>query len=166
MLAFWRVTRAFCRTALLLYAALIAAQAFAMTVNLTIAEQSARSQFVLQGEVVRAASAWNETRTAIYTDITMRVVQVLVARSAAPSEVVFRIEGGEVGNMGMGASDSPSFRVGEQAIVFLMPGDGAQAFSLVAEDESVFHVIDGRAVKGDLALPLEQFKTQILQSVR
>jgi hypothetical protein len=62
-------------------------------------------------------SAWDAQYTAIYTDVTLAVEQVIAGTPGA--EVTFRIAGGIVGNMGMRTSNDPVFFEGERAIVFL-----------------------------------------------
>jgi hypothetical protein len=86
-------------------------------VKLSVSELAARADTVVVGTVVDLTSAWNAERTAIHTDVTVAVDEVV--KGAAGRRVAFRIRGGEVGGIGMSTSVDPTFRVSERVVVFL-----------------------------------------------
>ena len=102
---------------LLLLASVAPPAAHAAMVKLGVPELAARADTVVVGTVVDLASAWNPAHTAIYTDVTVEVDEVV--KGKAGRRVTFRIGGGEVGAIGMSTSVDPKFKVGERVVVFL-----------------------------------------------
>ena len=81
-----------------------------------------RAETIVAGEVLELESAWTESRSTIYTTVTLRVDRRLKGGGA---EVVrFRIPGGTVGDQAMIVTHSPRFSVGERTLVFLGPPRG------------------------------------------
>jgi hypothetical protein len=91
--------------------------AHAAMVKLTVPELAARADTVVVGTVVDLRSAWNAEQTAIHSDVTVAVDEVV--KGTAGRRVTFRIRGGEVGGIGMSTSVDPTFGVGERVVVFL-----------------------------------------------
>lgn len=89
----------------------------ARMIKLSLAELAAKADTIVLGTVVSRASSWNSDGTAIHTDVTVSVEEVI--RGAAESHVTFRVAGGIVGGIGMRTSNDPVFHDGEQVIVFL-----------------------------------------------
>lgn len=72
---------------------------------------------IFVGKAVRVESRWGENGRQIVTDTTFRVASG-VRGVAAGSEVVVRHLGGVVGGIGMKIAGTPSFRVGDEALLF------------------------------------------------
>jgi hypothetical protein len=89
----------------------------AAMVKLSVGDLAARADTVVVGTVVDLTSAWNAEHTAIHTDVTVAVDEVV--KGATGRRLTFRIRGGEVGGVGMSTSVDPTFRVGERVVVFL-----------------------------------------------
>jgi hypothetical protein len=70
-------------------------------------------------EVESSAAHWTSDHSAIYTDVTVRVLQPLKGVLRAGDHLVVRREGGELDGLGMLVSGAARFAVGEQAVVFL-----------------------------------------------
>ncbi|MBI4588259.1 MAG: hypothetical protein HY725_05435 [Candidatus Rokubacteria bacterium] len=86
-------------------------------VKLSLQQLTAEADTIVRGTVTGQASAWNAQRSAIYTDVTVAVEEVI--KGSPGATVTFRIAGGAVGDIGMRTSNDPVFRDGEQVIVFL-----------------------------------------------
>lgn len=94
---------------------------------------------VVLGHVVATSSHWE--RGTIVTDAIVDVSATFKGR--APHEVVVREPGGRVAGIAARVDGVPVFRVGEEAVLFLVQ-HGAAA-------DAHFHVVDGLAGKIDVA---------------
>src|SRR5690349_11947899 len=85
--------------------------------KLSMEDLAKKADAIVLGTVTQQESAWDAQHTAIYTDVTLAVEQVL---TGSPGEVVtLRVAGGVVGDIGMRTSNDATFRAGERVIVFL-----------------------------------------------
>lgn len=75
------------------------------------------SSDIVVGRVQGQRSYWNESRTAILTDIEVEVADVL--KGAPGSVVTVTQRGGQVGPYRYGVAGSPTFRDGEDVLLFL-----------------------------------------------
>ncbi len=72
---------------------------------------------IVQGKVLSTSSFWNETGQVIVTEAVFQVEERLVGK--APSVIVVRTFGGQVGDFAVEASGFPTFRKGERQLLFL-----------------------------------------------
>ncbi len=89
----------------------------AAMVKLRLEQLAAEADTIVLGTVTSQVSAWNAQHTAIYTDVTVAVEEVVKGTPGA--EVTFRVAGGIVGDIGMRTSNDPVFQEGERVILFL-----------------------------------------------
>lgn len=123
--------------------------------KLTLEELTARADSIMVGEVTDIA-CYEENKGNIYTLITLSVGQTVKGESE--EEVVIKVPGGEVGENRLIVEDSPSFQLGERAVVFLKEG-GDNKFSVVGGFQGKFGIDEGDMVSGNI--PLTQFIDQI-----
>lgn len=76
----------------------------------------ARSHEIVIGEVTAVTPRWNESRTRIVTDVRVRVTEAL--KGEAGPELVLTQVGGEVDGFRYTVDGAPSFRPGEEALLF------------------------------------------------
>ena len=76
------------------------------------------SDAVVRGSVQRRAAGWRGGR--IFTEVEVRVSEVW--RGRAPARVTVTVPGGEVGPIGQLVAGAPSFRDGEEVVLFLKRG--------------------------------------------
>ena len=114
--------------------------------KLTIEQLAARANSILVGEVTNIA-CYQEGKGNIYTLVTLAVEQTI--KGEAEGEVVIRVPGGEVGGIVMMVTDTPSFRLGEGAVVFLDNDEGT--FTVVGGFQGKFPVDENNMV-GDKSL--------------
>jgi hypothetical protein len=86
-------------------------------IKLSLEQLATETDTIVLGTVTSQTSDWNAQYTAIYTDVTVAVEEVI--KGSPGAEVTFRIAGGIVGEIGMRTSNDPMFQDGERAIVFL-----------------------------------------------
>jgi hypothetical protein len=102
-------------------AAIVAVPASASTfVAMDEHELVAASVAVVEGRVLEVHSFWNADGTAILTEATIQVNDVVAGRAA--DVVTVRTFGGQVGDHVIEAHGFPTFQQGEQALLFLQNG--------------------------------------------
>ena len=95
---------------------------------------------------------WTADHGAIYTEVTLRVMQPLkapggqAAEMAAGNLVTVRREGGVVGNVGMRVAGAPQFSEGEEVLVFLERRGAALWTVGMAQGKMRVAMLDGRRV--------------------
>ena len=92
-----------------------------LVVKLTLDDLAARANLILLGEVVDVVYQ-KEANGSIYTLVTFSVEQIFKGEVA--DEVVVSVPGGELDGQIQTVEDTPSFQLGERAMVFLEKGDG------------------------------------------
>lgn len=110
-------------------------------------ELLASSQAVVQGEVLDVRSFWNDDRTAIVTEARVLVDELLAGE--APSVVVVKTFGGQVGDYAILAHGFPTFQAGEQVLLFLA-ADGDD-YRVAGYRLGQYRIRD--SAKGRLAVP-------------
>jgi len=121
--------------------------------NLSIEELARKADAIVLGTVTQQASAWDDQHTAIHTDVTVEVEQVL---TGLPGEVVtLRVLGGVVGGVGMGTSNDATFLVGERVIVCL--DTNAVPSTVVGMQQGKFTVEDNTVIRADETWSLNEF---------
>lgn len=131
---------------------LLAGNAEALMLPVSVEELAVRSKRIAHGHIIRQESAWNEARTAIYTDVTLAVERTAVGVEAA--ELTFRIDGGEVDGIGMATSVAPHFETGQELVVFLEDRAGAER--LVSHSQGAFEVRHGRVSSREGGLSVDE----------
>ncbi len=116
-----------------------------LVVKLTLDDLTARADSILVGEVTGIAS-YQEAN--IYTLVTLSVEQTIKGESEG--EVSIRIPGGEVNGQTLWVEDTPSFQLGERAVVFL--GEGEGIFSIVGGFQGKFTIDNNNMVSSNVSL--------------
>ena len=112
-----------------------------------------KADAIVLGTVLQQESAWDAQHTAIHTDVTVAVEQVL---AGTPGNIVtLRVAGGIVDGIGMRTSNDASFQKGERVIVFL--DTTAIPSSIVGMQQGKFTVKDDLVTQGDETVRLEEF---------
>lgn len=108
---------------------------------LTTEDLSANTDIV-HGEVVSTAGYWANGK--IYTEIVVRVEEAIKGNYNKQSNVAFSIPGGTVGILAMRASEMPTFRVGDEVILWLFQRpDGS--LSVRAGQRGVVRVLEDKS---------------------
>lgn len=136
---------------LLALAAVAALAALPLSASTFIAmdetELLASSQAVVQGKVLDVRSYWNEDRTAIVSEARVLVEDLIAGE--APSVVVVKTFGGQVGDYAIVAHGFPTFEAGADVLLFLAPE--GEDFRVNGYRLGHFRVRD--TAKGRLAVP-------------
>lgn len=148
----------------LLLTGLFTPQTSALMVEKSVEELTFEADSILIGKVEKIESRWNEERTLIYTYVTISVKQYAKAISSQEQvkEIIVKVRGGEVGDIGLKVSDTPEFRVGEEVFLFLRMED-MPLFSVTGLFQGKYTIEDGVArnrMQG-VEIPLDSFISQI-----
>jgi len=92
-----------------------------VVMRLSDQQLTARADVIVSGQVTRIQSMWNPEHTSIYSYITVSVEEHL-AGGLNTSEISFRELGGQVGGTRAWINGAPSFRTGEDVLLFLSQG--------------------------------------------
>ena len=120
---------------------LLAGAASAIMVQIPQADIQSQADAIVTGTVTGVSSQWNQDRTAIYTDVTIAVERA--DKGSVDRDVVVRVPGGEVDDIGMAVEDVPVFSVGQQVKLYLAR-TSTDVFELVANGQG--GMIDARPV--------------------
>ena len=132
-----------------------------------VEELAARVPLVVRARAGASESRWDAEHRSIHTWTPMQVSEVLKGR--APSLLVVRQAGGEVGRVGQEVSGEVRFREGEEILLFLdHPGDDAQAWvvaGMALGKVSFVTAVDGKlhAVRDARGLGLYDVHAQVVR---
>ncbi len=119
----------------------------ALVEQLTLDELTAKADSILVGEVTDI-TYYQEGEGNIYTLVTLSMDQTI--KGETQEEVVIKLPGGEVGRLRLWVSDTPSFKLGEKAVVFLEKEENT--FDVCGWYQGKFSVDDDRMVGTDQSL--------------
>lgn len=131
-------------------------------IKLSLEQLATEADTIALGTVMRQASAWNAQYTAIYTDVTVTVEEVI--KGSPVEEVTFRIAGGIVGEIGLRTSNDPVFQDGERVIVFL--GTQGVPARVVGLHQGKYTVRDGTVMRDGQTITVADFINAIRAASR
>ncbi len=114
-------------------------EGLALMLKVSLEELTDTSQSIIVGTVTDIRSQWNKERTAIYTHVTISVEEQ-VKGTSYPREVTIRQPGGKVGDIRMKVSDMPTFKKGEEVVVFLEMEKGKEVLRVTGMMQGKFSV--------------------------
>lgn len=111
-------------------------------------ELTKASGLVIRGQVERAESHWSEDGQTIYTSVVVNVKHVIKGGWENQGKLIVEYEGGEVGDIGLEVSDTPSLKYGEEILLFLKRGRSKRngyVYNIVGKGQGKY-TIDGNGV--------------------
>jgi hypothetical protein len=90
-----------------------------VVVTLSIEEMAASVPLIVRGHIGQSQTRWDDAHRVISTFT--EVVTAESFKGRAPSVFLVREPGGEVGQVGQFVSGAPSFKSGEEVVLFLTP---------------------------------------------
>ncbi len=125
----------------------LAQAASATTVQkLTLQELTKKATSIVVGKVVDATSSWDAAKKEIYTFYTVSVSQP-VKGSKAGETITIRQLGGAVGNIASVVPGMPSFKKGEEVVLFLTQEDAAGYPWVMGLQQGKYSVVDQNGAK-------------------
>jgi hypothetical protein len=122
--------------------------AAAVAVRTSVEELARSSAAVVRGKVERKRSYWAGPR--IHTEVEVRSSEVW--RGDAPPVVKVTVPGGVVGDIGQRVDAAPSFRAGEEVVVFLSSTAGRHAVNGLMQGKFSVDGAVARPALGDATL--------------
>lgn len=148
-----------------LLAALVicSAVASAMVVPTPLPELVLQSELIVRGEVIALASSPDADRSAMHTDVTLHVSDVVVSRlpDQIQPEITFRVAGGDIAGEEMRTSIDPVFEEGDEGIFLLRLGAPDEPLSLVGQSQGFFRIESGMVTVEGAKRPVEAFVSEI-----
>jgi hypothetical protein len=95
--------------------------ATALMLEMSTPELTQQAEGIVRGKVKDMKSEWDPEKRFIWTLVTISVSQSIKGNSPEKQDVVVKIPGGEVGDIGQRTEDAPIFTTGEEVILFLQP---------------------------------------------
>lgn len=147
----------------------------ALMVPFGIDDLAGNSEIILRGTVLNQGSRWRGDRGGIVTSVTVSVREVL-GGELQQDTVIVEVPGGVVGDVGQTVSDTPSFRNGEEVLLFLREtsssskafaesGSVVKSFTVVGQGQGKYSIgkdgiarrsgfsVTGRSKSADNQLP-------------
>jgi hypothetical protein len=95
--------------------------AMALMLEMSTPELTQKADTIVRGKVKDKKSEWDPERRFIWTLVTISVSDSIKGNSPHKEDVVIKIPGGEVGDIGQKTEDAPNFTPGEEVLLFLQP---------------------------------------------
>jgi hypothetical protein len=138
--------------------------AMALMLEMSTPELTQQAEAVVRGKVKDMKSEWDPERRFIWTLVTISVSHSIKGNSPEKQDVVVKIPGGEVGDIGQKTEDAPIFTKGEEVLLFLQPE--------VYREKKVFRVTGNfqgkHTIKDNMLIekkmPVEAFLGQIKEA--
>lgn len=143
---------------------LLAAPALAFMLDVPLAQNASESDAIVRGTVVSRSSHFLETgERFIVTDVTLAVTESWKGTLAAGRQMTFRVNGGEVGELGMRQEHQAAFVDGEDVVLFLRVTPSAR-WAVSYDEQGKFSVHGDRVIgsRGD-AGALQAFRSTVRQ---
>ncbi len=98
-----------------------ATQVSALVIKKSIQELTYEADSILIGKVKGIESRWNKEKTLIYTYVTVSVTEYIkrISEKEELKEIIVKVLGGKVGDIGLKVSDTPEFIEDEEVFLFL-----------------------------------------------
>jgi hypothetical protein len=138
--------------------------AMALMHEMSTPELTQQAEAVVRGKVKDMKSEWDPERRFIWTLVTISVSHSIKGNSPEKQDVVVKIPGGEVGDIGQKTEDAPIFTKDEEVLLFLQPE--------VYREKKVFRVMGNfqgkHTIKDNMLIekkmPVETFLGQIKEA--
>ncbi len=93
----------------------------ALMIKMTTPELTKRARAIVRGKVTDMRSEWDPERRFIWTLVTISVSKCIKGDTLPGQEIILKIPGGVVGQIGQLTEDTPIFKRGEDVLLFINP---------------------------------------------
>jgi predicted Fe-Mo cluster-binding NifX family protein len=129
----------------------------------TIKKLSQGADVIITGKVSQRKSAWNESKTKIYTKTTLQVEEYLKGKNNG-NLLEITSPGGEVGEIGEIYTHMPKFEENEEVLLFLKKSDKNEGYKVMNGEEGKISMRNDKKTKEKVIpseLQIEDLKSQI-----
>jgi hypothetical protein len=133
---------------LILFSGFMAMSAFGIMVEYTLKNLTMESTDIVSGKVTGKASHWNEAKTQIVTDVTVKIDKAV--KGQAKDSIIVQYPGGAITNsdgtgIGMGRSETPECGLDEEVFLFLAKDQKSGLFKVTADFQGKFKLVTDKA---------------------
>ena len=127
--------------------------------EISLQQKTVKADLIVIGRVIDAESSWDETKSNIYTYVSLSLEEVIKGCSSK-KDITIKILGGAVGEIGAIVNEMPSFRKGERTLLFLERDLRSDNFFVVYGRYGKYEISQNNTVisKG---VPLAEFLNEI-----
>ncbi len=115
------------------------ASGWALMIKLSTEDLTEKAENIIVGKVVRKECRYDEEGKRIYTYVTISVEEDIKGKSEA-KEITIKHLGGEMDDIVMWVSDSPSFKENEEVLLFLKKGKKPEVKEIIGRAQGKFRV--------------------------
>ena len=138
----------------------------ALMLKMSTAELTGHADAIIRGKVTEMKSEWDPQRRFIWTLVTILVSKSIKGGLADNQTVTVKIPGGVVGDVGQVTEHAPSFKIGEDVVLFLNGENyrGKKVFRVTGKFQGKHTVKDGMLL--EKKMPVADFLDQIDKEVK
>ena len=135
--------------------------ATALMLEMSPTELTQQAEAIVRGKVKDMKSEWDPERKFIWTLVTISVSHSVKGNNPEKHDVVVKIPGGEVGDIGQKTEDTPIFTTGEEVLLFLQPEvyQSKKVFRVTGNFQGKHTIKDNMLI--EKKMPVETFLGQI-----
>jgi hypothetical protein len=149
------------RALLVLVMVACAAPAGALMLEVPFDRLVSTSDAVVRAKVTNLESSWTSDHSTIVTDVTLVIEESWVGTMQAGAPLRLQVEGGEVGDLGVRVEHQPTFRLGEESVLFLA-GTPSARLRVNALEQGKFTIVGDQAVGwGARVIPLSVLHARV-----
>ena len=129
----------------------------------SLEQKTVKADLIVIGRVIDAKSSWDETKSNISTYVSLSIEEEIKGHSSK-EDIVIRVPGGAVDEIGTRVPEMASFRKGERALVFLIRDLRSDYFFVLYGQYGKYEIDQDNMVTSD-AVPLPEFLNEIRQFI-
>jgi hypothetical protein len=135
--------------------------AMALMLEMSTPELTQQAEVIVRGKVTDMKSEWDPERRFIWTLVTISVSDSIKGNSPQKEDVVVKIPGGKVGDIGQKTEDAPNFTTGEEVLLFMQPEvyREKKVFRVTGDFQGKHTIKDNMLI--EKKMPVETFLGQI-----
>lgn len=135
--------------------------AMALMLKMSTPELTRQAGVIVRGKVLDMKSEWDPARRRIWTLVTISVSHSIKGNGPENQDVVVKIPGGEVGDIGQKTEDAPIFTTGEEVLLFLQPEiyREKEVFRVTGKFQGKYTIKDNMLI--EKKMPIETFLNEI-----
>jgi hypothetical protein len=126
----------------------------------SLEQKTVKADLIVIGRVIDVKTRWDETRSKIYTFVSLALEEAIKGHSSKKN-IMIRVPGGEVDEIGTFVPEMASFRKGERALVFLIRDLRSDNFFVLYGQFGKYEIEQDNMVMLEEAVPLPEFLNKI-----
>lgn len=130
-----------------------------LIIPMTLPELVSKSELVVEGVVLATACRWRDDGSGIIVTDVLFAVEDCYKGEKPDQRLIVETEGGVIGDIGLIVEDTPIFRTGESAILFLSSPDENGSYRVTNLYNGKYTVVDN--VVRETRLPVMRFRNQV-----